>query len=338
MVDFVELQYAMMISNRLQNYIVKSRAPYKINFRCTYCGDSKKSQSAARGWLLETKEQSFVYYCHNCHASTSFLNFLKHVDSDIYKDFITEKYVSKLKKPTEMPVTEKLDVIEPVFDKHPLKRIKKISQLKFDHPVKKYIEERKIPANQHFRIFYAPKFKTWVNTILPDKFDFTKDEPRLILPFLDDKGHIFGLSARSFDPKSSLRYMSLMFYDDRDKIFGLDRVNFNQPYTVLEGAIDSLFLKNSIAMAGADGNLESFDKPENAIIVFDNEPRNKQIHDKMLKVLKQGFKVCVWPEHIMQKDVNEMVLAGVTDIDKIIKDNTFKGLSGELKLNKWKHT
>ena len=59
------------------------------------------------------------------------------------------------------------------------------------------------------------------------------------------------MSARLFDP-DGLRYITIMF-EEVPKIFGLDTVNFQEKYYVVEGALDSMFLSNAVAMAGADG-------------------------------------------------------------------------------------
>ena len=335
MVDYVDLQYTMMLSARLDKFKVKFTSPYKINFRCPICGDSQKSRQRARGWLLE-KNNSFHYFCHNCGASKSFKTFLKEVDSLAYNEYIAEKYLHKVKEEQKDPL-DKLVHKQPEFKKYsnPLKTIKKISQLKFDHPVKKYIDERKIPTAHHYRLYYAPKFKTWINTIIHEKFpDTEKDEPRLILPFFDEEGRVFGVSARGFDP-NGLRYITIMF-DDRPKIFGLDKVDFNKKYFVVEGAIDSMFLSNAIAMAGADGNVSGLKNIENAIFVFDAEPRNKEIHKRIEKVIRNGHSVCIWPSNLPGKDINEMILNGVENIEKLILNNTYKGLEANLKLMSWR--
>lgn len=339
MVDYVDLQFATMLSSRLERFKIKSRNPYRINFRCPECGDSQTSKQKARGWLLENKDQTFVYYCHNCNASMSFGNFLKSIDPLAFKDYLAEKFVDKYgsseRKKIEEPVNENLEKIKPVFDEHPLKNIKKISQLKHDHPAKKYILDRKIPPDQHYRIFYAPKFKTWVNSMLPEKFQFKKDEPRIILPFLDKKGNLFGFSGRGFDP-NGLRYITIMLYDDRPKIFGLDKVDFNSTYYVVEGAIDSLFLKNSVAMAGADGNTRGLENTENAVFVFDLEYRNKEIVRRVEKVIDKGVSVCLFPHSLSKygKDLNEFVLNGLSpsQIQDYICRNTYKGLDAKIRL------
>jgi len=331
MVDFVDIQYAQMLSGRLDNFRIRHTSPYKINFRCPICGDSQKSRSKARGWLLE-KDNRFTYYCHNCGASQGFQYFLKSIDPLLYNDYIAEKFVNKANNTIKDDVTQ-FQTKKPVFQKDPLKKLKKVSQLAHNHAIVRYIKKRGIPPHHHYRLYYAPKFKTWINEIIPNKFEHVgKDEPRLVIPFLDEKGKVFGVSARGFNP-DGIRYITIMF-DERPKIFGLDKVNFNEPYYIVEGAIDSFFLSNAIAMNGAEGNGNAAN--ERAIYVFDAEPRNKEIHKRMDKVIKNGHKICIWPTDVPGKDINEMYLNGLNDIEKIIEDNTYQGLQAELKFAAWR--
>ena len=336
MVDFVDIKYAQHLAARLDKFRIRSTNPYKINFRCPLCGDSQKSRSKARGWLLE-RDNSFFYYCHNCGESQSFAFFLKNVDPLSYNDYIAEKFIKKDSHPKPISPAQKFDIPK-THKNDPLKSIKKVSQLEWDHPIKRYIEKRQIPANQHYRLYYASKFKTWVNGIIPDKFkNVDKDEPRLVIPFLDKDKKVFGVSARGFDP-NGIRYITIMF-EERPKIFGLDTVDFNKQYYVVEGAIDSFFVQNSVAMAGADANVDALENiQENAVFVFDAEPRNKEIHKRMQKVIDNGYKICIWPTNVPGKDINEMYLNGLTDAAKVIQQNIYKGLEAKLKFTEWRKT
>lgn len=338
MVDYVELQYATMLSGRLERFKIKSTNPYRINFRCPICGDSKKSTHKARAWLIEDRVKGGLYFnCFNCHAPIGGLgNFLKQVDPMLYNDFVAEKYLKKTKEEPALPTKEQFK--KPVFSSDHLKKLKKISQLAHDHPVKKYIEKRQIPSDQHWKLYYTPKFVSWINSIIPNKLD-TKfpDEPRLIIPFKDKEGKVFGVSARGFNPKG-LRYITIMFDEDMPKIFGLDTVDFTKTYYIVEGAIDSLFVENSIAMAGADGNTTGLSNLENAVFVFDNEKRNKEIHKQIEKLIREGYSICIWPSSIEQKDINDMYMNGIHNIKEIIDKNTYKGLEASLKFMSWRKT
>lgn len=337
--DHIDLKYAMMMSSRFQRWKIVSHRPYKINFRCPYCNDSAKSSTKARAWLQESnKTGGLRFFCFNCGHPASFYDFVKDQDPMLFRDYVAELYVSKVREETAGVMPEQFKEAK-AFDGNPLKQIKKISQLAADHPARLYVNSRKIPTNKHFLIYYAPKFKTWINGIIPDKFDmkkFKRDEPRLILPFLDEKGQVFGVSARSFDPASSLRYISIMFDENAAKIFGRSTVDWNRDYHIVEGALDSMFLDNAIAMAGADGNTASLKNIQNAVFVYDNEPRNAEIHKRVEKAIAQGHRICVWPSYIEQKDINAMVLGGITNVQEIISRHTFKGLSASLQLQQWR--
>ena len=335
MADFVDVQYATTLGGRYQRFSVKHRNPLKVNFRCPLCGDSQKSKLKARGWIVEMPKTGHLHYnCFNCGASEPFGKFIKIADPLLYNDYIAEKYLKDAKGETTS-VDEKAKTARPVFPKNPLSKIKKISQLAHDHPVKKYIEKRQIPTDQHYRLYYAPKFMTWINELIPGKFqNVTKDEPRLVIPLFDKNSRVFGVSARGFSP-TGLRYITIMFYD-KPKVFGLDKVDFSKPYYITEGAIDAMFLSNSIAMVGGDANMSSLENIENAVFVHDAEPRNLQICNRMDKLLRAGNKVCIWPSSVPAKDINDMHLLGMKDIERTIKQNSFKGLEGQLRLREWK--
>ena len=341
--NYIDLKYTNLLSNRLERFSVKDTSPYRVNFRCPICGDSTKSRTKTRGWILE-KNNSAIMYCHNCGASMGLRKFLQQVDPILYNDYIIDTRLDKdiLKKQVE-ELTSPLDKLThkvPTFKKRgsPLLSIRKISQLRDDHPAKTYIKKRLIPNNKHYKLYYAPKFNDWVNSIIPDKLPTVgKDAPRLILPFIDKKGNMFGFQGRAFD-KYSLRYITIMIDPEMPKIFGLDTVDFGRKYYVVEGPIDSLFLDNAVAMAGADGSGSGLSHIENAVMVFDNEPRNKEICARMEKCLEKGYKVCIWPTNFLDKDINDAILSNRTcaEVQLIIDQNTYSGLQGKLKLSYWR--
>ena len=116
--------------------------------------------------------------------------------------------------------------------------------------------------------------------MIPGKMPRNNDEPRLVLPFIDTDGKMFGFQGRALR-SSSLRYITIMLDEYMPKIFGLDTCDFSKRYYVVEGPIDSLFLSNSVAMAGADGNGSGLSNTQNGVFIFDNEPRNKEIVTRM---------------------------------------------------------
>ena len=329
---YIDHKYVGLLSSRLERFTRKNAKTYIC--RCPICGDSQKSKYKTRGYLYE-KQDKVLFYCHNCHVSMQLGNFIKHLDQILYKEYIQEKFIERTK---ETPVSQ-VDITKihtPLYRiESPLAALKKISQLRWDHPAKKYVDKRKIPPKTHYKLFYCPKFKEWVNGIIPEKFDSENDEPRLIIPFLDKEEKMYGFQGRSFR-KDGLRYITIMVNPDVPKVFGLDTVDLSKHVYVTEGPIDSLFLENSLAMAGSDLDLTKvLGDNKNVTVCYDNEPRNKEIVKKVEYMIDKGYNVVIWPPSVQSKDINDMVLEGI-DVKRVIAENSFKGLEAKLKLTTWR--
>jgi hypothetical protein len=206
--------------------------------------------------------------------------------------------------------------------------------LDYDHPAKLYVERRKIPKERHRKLFFAPKFSKWVNSILPNKLNEKYDEPRLVIPFFDERENLIGFQGRAFG-KSAIKYITIMLDDDAIKVYGLDGVVKTKRVYITEGPIDSMFLPNSLAMAGSD--MKSMNLPD-VVYIYDNEPRSSEIIKKMEKNISAGSSVCVWPSFLKEKDINDMILAGydISEILEIINGNTFENLRAKVKLAEWR--
>ena len=71
------------------------------------------------------------------------------------------------------------------------------------------------------------------------------------------------------------------------------------------------------------------------IFVYDNEPRNREIVNRIGKCIDRGQRVVIWPNGIVEKDINDMVLAG-HDVMSVLESNTYSGLEAKIKFNNWK--
>lgn len=335
---WIHNKYAGLISGRVRNY---NRVSSNLwNFSCPLCGDSRKHLNKARGYLYD-KKGKLRYHCHNCSIDMPFDSFLKEVDEGLFiqmkKDILKENhdelkakpalvFADKMKKPDYIKTSGLID-------------LKKVSQLPINHYCKKYVVDRGIPSNFHHELFFCPKFKEWTNTLIPEKFsklDF--DESRLIIPFLTKDKRLIGYQGRSFNKDDPVKYITIILDTDQPRVYGLDKVNTNHRYYATEGPIDAMFIKNTVASCGSDivSEIEqAFLNKDNAVIVYDNEPRNKDTVKKLARAIRKGYKVVIWPDELNFKDINEMILNNYP-AHQTIMNNIFKGLEAEVRLNTWK--
>ena len=321
--DIVDSKYIGLVSSRLQKF--KRVKADLYNFRCPICGDSQKHKNKARGYFYQVKTNT-NYKCHNCGASLSFNNFLKQIDSTLHKQYVMEKFKEGHAGGRNFVVEEpKFEFKKPVFRK------------KLDLPrasevliAKEYLEKRKLDPS---KFFFTNKFKQWTNTHKQTFDNITRDESRIVIPLYDVKNNLIGFQGRSLVP-NSVKYITVMINEEAPKIYGLDRIKTEKPIYVLEGPFDSTLVENSVAMCGSDIDIGTFGWSD-YIWVFDNEPRNREIVNRISKVVNRGDQVVIWPQNVNEKDVNDMILYG-HDVMSMLKSNTYSGLKAKIKFNNWK--
>ena len=329
MSSYIDLKYINEISSRLNQF--KKKNDYLFNFRCPHCGDSQKSKTKARAYLYRVKNDMF-FKCHNCGQGQNLSNFIKFLDPKKYGEYLLERYKGSAPstpqpkfdfKPTKFKETNLLD------------NCTKISNLKDDHPVKDYIKKRLIPTEYYEKLYLVNKFHNFANKVKPGIFKEKYEHPRLIIPFFDVTGELFAFQGRAFG-KEQPKYITIKLDETKQKVYGLERVNFQKHIYIVEGPLDSLFLDNCLAAGGADLTLRM--PNDQVTYIFDNEPRNKEIIKRMYAVIEKDYNVVIWPNHIQLKDVNEMIVSGmsVTELKNIIEKNTFKKLEALEKLSYYK--
>ena len=320
--DLIDSKYVGLISSRLQKF--KKVKPDLYNFRCPICGDSQKNKNKCRGYMYVVKNNT-NFKCHNCGASLSLNNFIKKLDTTLHKQYTLEKF-------KEGHTGRSFVVDEPEF-----KFKKPVFRKKLDLPkatenfyAKEYLEERKLNPE---KFYFTDKFKEWTNT-KKQTFDSTyMDEPRIIIPMYDRDKNLIGFQGRSLT-HNSVKYITVMLEDSAPKIYGLDTIDEKLPVYVVEGPFDSTFINNSVALCGSDGDL-GYLEGSDTILVYDNEPRNREIVGRIERCIERNQKVVIWPSNIVEKDINYMVLGG-HDVMSVIKLNTYSGLEAKIKFNTWK--
>lgn len=321
--DFIDDKFINLLSTRLSKF--KKIKPGLYNCRCPICGDSKKNKSKARGYFYSVKNNT-NYKCHNCGVNISLNNFLKQIDSQLHKEFTLEKFKNSKTGKNFVVEQPKFNFEKPTFTKKV--NLPKASE---NEESKKYLEDRKLNPEV---FFYAEKFKQWTNTQIKtfDSDSLKYEESRIVIPLFFNK-ELVGFQGRVLNG-GKIRYITIMLDEDAPKVYGYDQLELNKPVYILEGAFDSFFVKNSIAMCGADIDLTNL-KITHPVYVYDNEPRNKEIHKRMNDKIEKGYSIVIWPSSIKEKDVNQMILSG-HKVQNVIESNTHSGLQAKLKFTTWK--
>jgi hypothetical protein len=320
--DLIDSKYIGLLSSRLQKF--KRVKADLYNFRCPLCGDSQKNKSKTRGYFYQVKNNT-NFKCHNCGASLSFNNFLKELDSTLHKQYIMEKFKEGHTGKNFVVEKPKFDFDKPVFKKK--LDLPKASEIPI---AKEYLERRKVDPE---KFYFADKFKQWVNTQKQTFNTITRDESRIIIPMYDKDYNLIGFQGRALGPSPN-KYITVMLSDDAPKIYGLEKVDSSKSIYIVEGPFDSTFIENAVAMCGSDIDIRSFGWRD-YIYVFDNEPRNREIVNRISKTIDRGDKVVIWSSNLKEKDINDLVLAGHNVMD-MLKSNTHIGLEAKIKFNNWK--
>jgi transcription elongation factor Elf1 len=339
---YIDAKYAHILGGRLRNF--KQKKDYLWNFSCPVCGDSSRNKNKARGYIYRARAD-LLAKCHKCGYSSNIGNLIKYVDATLYDEYVLERYkagatryhdhkdIEDTRVVVETPKTELLedDILE---------SLTRMDKLPLTHPAMKTLIDRKIPRDYWNLLYFAPKFKAFVNSVTPKFQEPIVDEhPRLIIPFFTNAGKCFAFQGRAFGDEQP-KYYTIKVDETEEKIYGLDRIDFSKRIYVVEGPLDSLFIPNCIAVSGS-----SFDTPTvrslltNATLVMDNEPRSKDICKLLAKNIKAGYNVCMFPENIEQKDINDMIIKGgltPEEIFETINTNTFSGIEATLRFSTWK--
>lgn len=353
---YIDRKFLGFVSSKLEQFKQKNTDLY--NFRCPYCGDSQKNKLKARGYVYR-KSNDYFFICHNCGKSTTFAKFLEYVDGTSYKQYVLERYSSgetgnhNYKKPdfeylkgnAYSRLQSTLD--QPARDPAPVESVGRTSRafahysvnhLPEEHYARDYIKKRKIPENFWGEILFVPKFKDFLDKEFPDHGkDEVPNDDRIVLLYTNERGEITNVAGRALSD-TKIRYVTVKVSDEK-KLFGLHRVQKENRIYVVEGQFDSFFLPNCVASGDSNlGGVAAVFPELDVTLVYDNEPRNKDIVKQIEKSIDKGYKVCLFPSSVLGKDINDMIQNGLTsdEITDIIDKNTHSGLSAKMVFTNWK--
>ena len=336
----LDIKYLRLISSRLRNF--KQKKEGLFNFSCPICGDSKKNLTKARGYAF-AKGNDYFYRCHNCGVSTNVGNLVKHVDHTLHKEYVLERYTSG-RSNNANSANAVLQISAPKFGKLDKQKVFEHAEwcdkLPSGHFCLEYLERRQIPKSTYKSLLFTSKYCDFVSAIYPNHGKQIVNDARLVIPFYDENDELIAVSGRALETGDKLlRYVTVRTNESQNKlIYGLDRIKSSEKILLVEGPIDSLFLNNCLASGDANLALTAKDISGDVTLIFDNEPRNKEIVKMIQSAINLNHNVVIWPNTITGKDINEMVLNGNSpgEIENIISRNTFNGIEAQLKFNMWK--
>jgi len=329
----------------------------RLNFACTYCGDSK-SEYKKRGNLYFNK---LLYICFNCGKKTNFdkftkdfglrldpdkkLEIIEHLNSQIsLQDAEEDLMETELNKLIDFSEVERIfnNGENVITDFRPIEKNTGLYQ---------YLVNRGIPENLHSNIYGG---KYWVNE---DKF-----EPVLVL--LNRKGSkILGCQIRNLkdgrrrifkiynyetlykwitglDEIVEIDANQLVIYNKLSYYFNILNVDFSQKITIFEGFLDSLFYPNSIGVVGVNTDMKFLESNQLDLQYFyDNDQAGYQKSEQKIRL---GYPVFLWKklfEDIVDKknptDPYSLLyrISKVKDLNKLaeLSPNPFK----KFELNKF---
>ena len=335
--NYIDTKYISLISHRLRNFTKKG--DFLWNFSCPYCGDSQKNRKKARGFIYRTKNDLF-YKCHNCSHCTNLSKLIEYVDPSTHKEYVMERYKEGS---NGTPYKGAYKTPEPEFNfKTPVFKtfdgLRKFSEMDENHPSVKFLLDRNLPREAWNDIYFCPKFFEFTNRYVPNKFpSLGGDHPRMVIPFRTKEGNIFAYQGRAFGNEPQ-KYITIVLDKEHPNIFGYDRVDTSRSFYVVEGPIDSLFIENCVAVAQSDLRLPQY--KDTAVLIPDNEPRNRQVCKQIEQCIRDDYSVVIWPQDVKEKDINDMILGGYTtvEIKELIHSNTHKGLQAQTVFSSWKRT
>ena len=336
---YIDKKYINMLSPNLEQFSWKK--DNLATCRCPICGDSKKNANKRRGYFY-LKKGNFFFKCYNCNYGCNVYNFMEKIAPHYCKEYSLEKFQDNpISGRKRRPVTTPKAIV-PQAKKKVIEHIdglESVLSLSKDHPCIQYIENRKIPKSKWNRLYYTDDFSVIAKKIDPNTSKLLK-EARLVLPIIATDGSLVGVQGRKIDDGYSPKYITIKAEGYSDRLwFGLKDVDTNKKCFVVEGPIDSLFLSNAVAMIGLDAidaMPEKLLKCKEVVFVFDNEPRNPDVVRVYEKTLEMGLNVCIWPDKIKDKDINDMSKTIEPKIiENIITQNTYHGPAGLLALAKW---
>jgi hypothetical protein len=309
--DYIKSKIQEILNNvhpEQQKHYIKDY-PERLNFACPICGDSQKQLTKKRGNLYF---KNMMYICFNeSGCNMSFLKLLKtfNIEIDLQKKLDIYNYVDtniKYKKEDNV-ILQKLDRLIDIdflttyLNDNPSTQFLKFSVIKHNSAVYQYLKFERLIDNfdNIYEAEYSltPKWKEKVIVLLNKSGkkvlglqirNLKSGDKRFFKTFNFEKLH------NLLHPDDPLDEIEAVSYNKISNFYNILNVNWDQPVTIFEGYLDSIFYPNSIGAIGINSIDEmSFLMSEDLDLQFFFDQDGVGIR-KSLKMLEDGHKVFLW--------------------------------------------
>ena len=353
--DWVDREFIQKLSSSL--LVFKTRGD-DYNFRCPYCGDSRRSSSKARGWLVHDRDGSkYWYHCYNCSKSASLRDFIEFVRPALLQEYVAEKFKSKGTTLEDSRAIRAALTAKPVFESSPpppppepgappLTRFPDVKRAVESEWALEYLASRKIPFEELDHFFAVDNIRdvsTRIEAYSDKKFRPCK---AILLPYYGlDRGLAY-LQARlvgegdetpAFKP---LRYITFEL-GGGGRLWGRHRVSDGQDIFVFEGVLDAVMVPGGVASGGVDliraAKLVKEEYPNSLVtLCYDDDwRRNRQVYEQVSRAASLNYNLVLSMGAF--KDVNDMAVKGgmsCPEIQSHILSNRLTSLSARLEIAK----
>lgn len=339
-----------------QKKIIKDY-PERLNFACPICGDSEKVSTKKRGNLYLN---SMNFICFNeTGCNRSFIKLLKtfNIEIDLQKKLDIYNYIDtnvKYKKEDNI-VIQKLDRLIDIdfliesFNNNPSTQFSKFSPIKHNSAAFQYLKFERMIDN--FENIYeaeysiTPKWREKVIVLLNKSGkkvlglqirNLKSGDKRMFKTFNFEKLH------NMLHPDDPLDEIEALSYNKISNFYNILNVNWDDPVTIFEGYLDSIFYPNSIGAIGLNSIDEmQFLMSEDLQLKFFFDQDNVGVK-KALSMIEKGHKVFLWQKLVEdliknKKDKYEAkkYLLKIKDLNKLVQEMKNTDPYNKLKLYKY---
>jgi hypothetical protein len=304
-----------------------------FNAECPICKEGKSAGRSRRLFYFPHKE---YLYCHNCVKSWKPIEWIKDVTHWTFLEIVKKNDEKKGESHFSIPHTRVLTLstekqLEPQDLPENSIDITDTTQVEF-YKNNKYVKLA-LEYCKTRRLFDAVNGSKRVYLSLEDKVH----KNRLVIPFYGNDGKIICYQTRALTKNQFPKYLTKF---GEKELYGLHNIDCDVPYVfVFEGPIDSMFVKNGLAMASLAPTEKQMQQINNLIgyeqiWVFDNDRNNIQVQRKIKKYIREGKRIFIWPKEFAKfKDFNEICCAlNTNEIPwKFVVKNSAKGQEALIK-------